>query len=770
LNTNPSLQETPGLNSVPHAVKADGTPVQIQTMDLLLGKCRIALWVILAGLFLSTACSGPNSQQIDFKPRDAQGGLPVSMPEDQGLDSGRLAQAYAEAQRLPKLRSLLVVRNGYLVAEKYYGTDASRADNIFSATKSVMSALVGIALSEGYIDDLQQKVVEFLPEYFSPQPDVGKTDITIEHLLTMRSGLKPTRGWELHASSDALGLVLNSPQLADPGRVWNYSGGDTHLLSAILTRTTGMSTAAFAERYLFGPLGIKHYLWQKDQQGIHRGNAGLYLAPRDLAKFGLLYLNDGSYNGRQILAAGWPARSMALHVTFPFRSRLRGYGYLWWLYRSAGYEVNCAVGAGGQLVMVVPELSMVVVSTSAGGSVHEALRLLKIHILPAVRDVEAPISSFRKIAAVAICIESAILVWRMFGTRRRSATRREAVPGLAPADKLIVVALMVAALGVYILPVMEIGLSAFDTARLALGLTILLCVGYPFALAGHYELYVPRRRRSNRPLPRQEKIATAAILIIVLLYLIRIVVGQLEWLADVDYVFDLFDNYDIHAREQGGWRFQDAGWLAIVPPLVAVWAARLHWAWLTCFGKIALLGTLFATVFGLARSRRYLCGNTETAPRIPAWLLIVILAAVPVALSIAPTLLGSAFPVTNHYIDQRISLAADVFVPSVAGPVLVLATVSYLTGLVCRSERLRARSLPEKAAVIAPLALLLIVALWTGILWAQWNAIVLRRIYMRVFWFRVNLPAPEPWIIALGGIWTAGMVAAAVAAARSKPA
>jgi hypothetical protein len=529
-----------------------------------------------------------------------------------------------------------------------------------------------------------------------------------------------------------------------------------------------MSTAAFAERYLFGPLGIKHYYWPKDRQGIHRGNAGLYLAPRDLARFGLLYTNDGSFGGQQLLPAGWSARSMEPHVSLPFRSRLRGYGYLWWLYRSAGYEVNCAVGAGGQLVMVVPELNMVVVSTSAGGSVHEALRLLKIHILPAVRDVEAPISSFRKIAALAICVESAILAWRTFGKQKRRAILRDSVRALAPADKLIVAALLVTVLGVYVLPEVEIGLSAFDIARVALGFAILLSVGYPFALAGHYEWYVPRSWRSNRPLPRQEKIAIALILMVALLYLLRVIAGQLEWLADVEYVFDLFDNYDAHAREQGGWGFRDVGWLAIVPPLVAVWAARLHWAWLTCLGKIALLAILLAMAFGLVRSWRYLRGKRETAPRIPAGLPILILATAPMALSAARTVLRSTFPSTNHYIDQRISLAVDVLVPALAGPALVLVMVAYLAATVWRSERFWAPSLPTKTAAIVSLAMLVIAALWTGMRWAQWNAAVLRRIYMRVYWFRVNLPAPEPWVIAIGGIWTLGIVAVAVAAGRGK--
>jgi len=283
------------------------------------------------------------------------------------------------ARELPRLHSLLVSREGELLFEKYYnGTTASRPANIKSASKSVISALVGIALERGLIPGVRTPLVTYFPE-LARDPDARKREITVEDLLTMRSGLEGTSNrnygrWVL--SPNWVQHALNRPMLEAPGELTEYSTGNTHLLSAILTKVSSTSTWDFANEALAKPLGFTLSRWPRDPQGIYFGGNDMLMTPRQLVAFGELYLNKGRVDGRQVVPEQWVAQSCQGKerefrsdrrrpggVTDPMRDRRYGYG--WWVHDIEGYDTCFAWGYGGQYVFVVPALDVVVVTTAS---------------------------------------------------------------------------------------------------------------------------------------------------------------------------------------------------------------------------------------------------------------------------------------------------------------------------------------------------------------------------------------------------------------------
>jgi CubicO group peptidase (beta-lactamase class C family) len=272
-----------------------------------------------------------------------------------------------QAQTLPRLHSLLISRKGELVFERYYnGKDIYQPANMKSASKSVISALVGIAIDQGLIESVQQPIVDFFPEYLVEGDADTKRQITVEDLLTMQSGLETTSNrnygkWVL--SNDWVEFVLSQPIVAPVGEKMIYSTGSTHLLSAILTRVSGMSTKEYAQRNLATPLGFSMAYWSQDPQGIYFGGNDMELTPRNMLAFGQLYLHEGNVNGQQILPSQWVERSHFPHATSP-RGQGRFYGYGWWLRDLAQMLVPVAWGYGGQLIFVVEEYDLVIVATS----------------------------------------------------------------------------------------------------------------------------------------------------------------------------------------------------------------------------------------------------------------------------------------------------------------------------------------------------------------------------------------------------------------------
>ncbi len=308
--------------------------------------------------------------------------------------------AAASAENLPRLRSLLIQHNGELVFENYYnGAGASRPANMKSASKSVISALVGIAIEEGFIESVDSKLADFLPEYFNSADYADKRQITVENLLTMQSGLETTSNrnygrWV--ASRDWVRFAIDQPLVAQPGTDMLYSTGSTHLLSAILTRATGMDAKRFAERYLTRPMGFSLAYWPRDPQGIYFGGNDMEMTPRQMLAFGSLYLNNGKHGDTQVVPEAWVADSHKPRARSP-RGQGRHYGYGWWLRDLAGMQVPVAWGYGGQLIFVVDSLDLVVVATSDSnpgptrrGHLRRIYDLVEDHILMPLRFTSRP--------------------------------------------------------------------------------------------------------------------------------------------------------------------------------------------------------------------------------------------------------------------------------------------------------------------------------------------------------------------------------------------
>ncbi len=268
------------------------------------------------------------------------------------------------------INSLLVSQHGELVAEKYYGRmNAGRGNNIKSASKSLLSILIGIAIDKGYLEGVDQPIGEFFPDYFESNPDSIKASITIEDLLTMRSGLASTSRsnygrWV--SSNNWIYYKLNQPLRGVPGEDRIYSTGNTHLLAVILTRATGLNTLQFANRYLFDPMDIQITGWDRDPQGYFLGGNNMAMRPRDMIKIGQLMMDVGVYNGEQLVPKEWIIRSIE-----PVTGRIPGienYGYLWFRRMVGDVHMIYAFGNGGQYIMILPELEAVLTVTTRTGT------------------------------------------------------------------------------------------------------------------------------------------------------------------------------------------------------------------------------------------------------------------------------------------------------------------------------------------------------------------------------------------------------------------
>lgn len=284
-----------------------------------------------------------------------------------GQQPPAFAEARAAAAALPRLHSLVVSRRGATVLEYYAkGAGADRAANVKSVSKSVISTLVGIAIDRGLIKRVDEPIVRFFPQ-LARDPDRRKARITVEDLLTMRAGLVSTSFGNYGAwvgSRNWTDYVLTKPLEADPGTAMEYSTGNSHLLSAILTSATGRSTWAFAQEALGRPLGFTVSRWPRDPQGIYFGGNDMLMTPRQLLALGELYLTRGRRGDRQIVPAAWVDASCAGRGRSRFNPD-QTYGYGWWQRDFAGRQGCFAWGYGGQYVIVFRDLGLVVVTTSS---------------------------------------------------------------------------------------------------------------------------------------------------------------------------------------------------------------------------------------------------------------------------------------------------------------------------------------------------------------------------------------------------------------------
>lgn len=293
----------------------------------------------------------------------------TSSPEEQGMSSDALAQLI-DFGTYNNVDSFLITRHGRIVLEVAYAPyRVELKHRVYSVTKSVISTLIGMALDEGKLDSVDRKILDFFPGRAIANLDDAKRAITIRQLLDMRSGLawQDSLGVSFNAmerSPDWQQFVLDHPMENAPGTTFNYSGGNTHLLSAILSKATGKSAHDYAREKLFAPLGIDDVLWRHDPQGISGGGAGLYLQPRDMAKLGYLYLRNGQWEGKQILPRSWIEAVRKADGVIPggWASTLRYGNQFWIMPRRDAYLM---VGFHRQLVIVMPKLDIVVVATGS---------------------------------------------------------------------------------------------------------------------------------------------------------------------------------------------------------------------------------------------------------------------------------------------------------------------------------------------------------------------------------------------------------------------
>ena len=323
-----------------------------------------------------------------------------SSPHAQGFEPKSIDAMFQFMQKRKfPIDSVVIVKNGYLIGEFYANSNNEKTiSNIYSVTKSFTSALVGIAIDKGHIKSEEQTLGSIFLKNKIIKNDPLLKDIKVQHLLTMTSGLKTRDNhlsnysgiFTLRSSKNWVDYILSLGTEKKPGEYYNYSNGSSHILAAILAEVTKVPVAKYAERHLFSHIGIKNYKWPIDPQGINHGYSNLQLSARDMAKLGILYLNNGQWDKRQIISSSWIEKSLKKH-SYPNKGRynpfalypFNGYGYQWWnsetawkadlSYRKAWGlgnntveqpEYYLALGYEGQYVFILPHHNMVVVFKS----------------------------------------------------------------------------------------------------------------------------------------------------------------------------------------------------------------------------------------------------------------------------------------------------------------------------------------------------------------------------------------------------------------------
>lgn len=316
-----------------------------------------------------------------------------SYPEKQGVDSQLIYNMFNEIKmnKLP-VHNVLLIRNGFLITEANFGEfERDTKHPVYSGTKSFTSILVGIAIDEGYIKDVNQKVIDFFPE----KKEEKKNDkywnaLTIEHLLKMSFGHKdnslPTMKIYNDKNFNAVDNIFNTVIENEPGKDFFYDNGSPHLLSVIVQKTTGKTLAEYAKEKLFEPLGISDFSWDSDNQGFTIGNTSLQLRPYDLAKVAYMMLNDGKWKDRQIISKAWVSSSTKNYMKPNLNEAENfGYGYFWWINSFGGFSAH---GFAGQFIIVEPNLNLIAVITGAFSDpvFPTNHNLIRDYIIPAVKS------------------------------------------------------------------------------------------------------------------------------------------------------------------------------------------------------------------------------------------------------------------------------------------------------------------------------------------------------------------------------------------------
>jgi len=313
------------------------------------------------------------------KPEQLKDGIKTASISDAGVESAPIIRIMKEIinQKYGRIESLLILKNNKLIVEEYFfGYDRTCLHGILSCTKSITSLLLGIALERHKDIKVDQPIFDFFPEYDDLKTE-EKEQITLRHALTMTAGFQ----WnefpkEMDKTDDWLRYILSRPMEAKPGKKFLYNSGCSILLGGIINFLEGKHAHVYAEEFLFGPLGISEYTWETHQNGMPQCGGGLSLLPRDMAKIGLLVLNDGKWLNKQVVSKEWIRESTRPHVP---ESKFFDYGYQWW-HRSKKNkpwwkksnngvtdenDMIVALGYGGQYIMVIRDLNMVVVTTTS---------------------------------------------------------------------------------------------------------------------------------------------------------------------------------------------------------------------------------------------------------------------------------------------------------------------------------------------------------------------------------------------------------------------
>ncbi|MBO6572206.1 MAG: serine hydrolase [Balneola sp.] len=287
--------------------------------------------------------------------------------KSQSVERPDLNAIFQKADQIERVRTLIIHQKGETLEEKSFdGRNLSHPFNIKSASKSIIGLLTGIAIEKGFIPSIEEPIKTYFPDYFEENPDSLKESITIRNLLTMQTGLRSTSSgnygaWVISDNWVEYALDQNFVSQIDGRMV--YSTGTSHLLSVIISKASGIPTKAFAEKYLFGPMNIRVGGWDKDPQGNYMGGNNLALKPADLVKIGQLMLDDGAYNGEQLISKDWIRDSFGTYTYSNYNPY--GYGYQWWNQKIGRYQTFFAWGNGGQYIFIIPELETVVVITSS---------------------------------------------------------------------------------------------------------------------------------------------------------------------------------------------------------------------------------------------------------------------------------------------------------------------------------------------------------------------------------------------------------------------
>lgn len=384
------------------------------------------MYAAMALALLATACGGGSSGGGSIPPPPPPVTYTYSVPtqtndgwatgdiSDHGIDAGLIMQMMdgINSGTFSGIDSVTIVRNNTLLLHAVYPRSLDRFDNwvgnpntsrhvMHSTSKSFTSALIGIAIEQGYIASVDIPFYDMFPYVSYQNPDPRKATMTLEDALTMRLGLEwdewsipyATPGNDLEElmsnNSDYAKALLDLQMESDPGTTYTYNTAATIAIGQALQNAVGVSMASFAEQNLFQPLQIQNAQWGLTPTGLANGGSGLFMEPRDMIKFGQLFIDDGIWNGQQVLSAEWSAASVQSHVELGWSST-SGYGYQWWIdrftYNGQGIESWSTRGFGGQNIFCVPSLNLVVAFTAQNYESNEFIpfTLMQDYILPSI--------------------------------------------------------------------------------------------------------------------------------------------------------------------------------------------------------------------------------------------------------------------------------------------------------------------------------------------------------------------------------------------------